>query len=106
MASEKAPLMGPAPPVPPAYYATDHVSLYQPPSEVIVPDRPRNARRRRFWHLFACSFVAVFALHLLLHKSFSRFFHKFRHSHVSLLLSPSLALNSLICYRVSSLAVG
>ena len=65
---EKSPemrgLLTPPPLAPPAYAA-----VYQPPATYVFPqDRPRNARRRRFWHFLACSVLFFFALHLLLHK--------------------------------------
>ncbi|KAI0696204.1 hypothetical protein C8T65DRAFT_37507 [Cerioporus squamosus] len=51
-------LLAPPPPGPPGYYA-----VHQSP--VPIPqDRPRNARRRRFWHFLACTFLFVGAMHL------------------------------------------
>ncbi|RPD57430.1 hypothetical protein L226DRAFT_467615 [Lentinus tigrinus ALCF2SS1-7] len=54
------------------YYAA-----YQPPIGILYEDRPRTSRRRRFWHLFACTFLAFVALYLLLpsvisHKKLGR----------------------------------
>ncbi|KAI0330439.1 hypothetical protein GY45DRAFT_1336876 [Cubamyces sp. BRFM 1775] len=42
--------------VPPSYYAV-YVPLDGP--EVISPDRPRNARRRRFWYFTACAVLLL-----------------------------------------------
>ncbi|KAI0794307.1 hypothetical protein C8Q74DRAFT_568961 [Fomes fomentarius] len=39
-------------------------SVYQPPVE-LPQDRPRNNRRRRFWHLLACTFVFITGLHIV-----------------------------------------
>ena len=73
---EKTPLVSPPQP-PPGYYGTQGVVYYQPPSDVIVQDRPRNVRRRRFWHFLACTFVAVAGLHILFkHGSFFGFRHR------------------------------
>ena len=52
-------LLAPPPPGPPGYN-----TVYQPSAVVISQDRPRNARRRRFWHFIACTFLFVGAMHL------------------------------------------
>ncbi|KAI0740773.1 hypothetical protein C8Q76DRAFT_791175 [Earliella scabrosa] len=52
---------------PPAYQAV----VYQPPTQVLQ-DRPRNTRRRRFWHFLACTFLFVTALHLLSRNNAAR----------------------------------
>ncbi|TBU46636.1 hypothetical protein BD309DRAFT_1078468 [Dichomitus squalens] len=57
-------LLTPPPVGPPGYAA-----VYQPSSTYVNPqERPRNARRRRFWHFLACTVLFFVALHLLLHQ--------------------------------------
>lgn len=41
-------------------------TVYQPPIDILYEDRPRTIRRRRFWHLFACSFFAFSVLYWIL----------------------------------------
>ena len=70
--AEKGPemrgLLTPPPVTPPGYAA-----VYQPPHTYVIPqDRPRNVRRRRFWHFFACTVLFFTAFHLLLHKRLFR----------------------------------
>ncbi|PIL33805.1 hypothetical protein GSI_04430 [Ganoderma sinense ZZ0214-1] len=48
---------------PPGYSA-----IVQPSINVIPQDRPRNAYRRRFWHLLACTFFLLCVLYVLQNK--------------------------------------
>ena len=62
-------------PSPLRYTALDSTYVYRP-LELRIPDRPRRARRQRLWHLFACTFLAVLALLLLLNSTFLRFLNR------------------------------
>ena len=41
-------------------------TVYQPPIDILYEDRPRTIRRRRFWPLFACTFLAFSVLYWVL----------------------------------------
>ena len=62
-------------PSPLRYTALDSTFVYRP-LELRIPDRPRHARRQRLWHLFARTFLAVFALFLLINSTFFRFLNR------------------------------
>ncbi|KAI1788344.1 hypothetical protein LXA43DRAFT_1097445 [Ganoderma leucocontextum] len=59
---------------PPGYSAINQSSL-----NVIPQDRPRNACRRRFWHLLACTFLLLCALYILQKKRLNPMY-PFEHS--------------------------
>ena len=63
-------------PSPLRYAALDSAYVYRPPLELRIPDRPRHARRQRLWHLFACTFLAVLTLFLLLNSTFFCFLNR------------------------------